>query len=125
MRIIFLISIVLTSTILNSQDYFSNRLFVKLKEEHKTNYALDKDARLRILLYPSEIVSAKPVSIHPLLNSTFELILDKDANLDSLILRLNQFPEIDFAEKVPLYKLFFTPNDPLYSTSMEFKQDTS
>jgi hypothetical protein len=107
MRIIFLISIVLTSTILNSQDYFSNRLFIKLKEDYKSNYALDKDAKLRIPLYPAEIVSAKPVSAHPSLNSTYELILDKDINLDSLILRLIQFPEIDFAEKVPLYKLFF------------------
>ncbi len=116
MRIIFLISIVLTSTILNCQDYFSNRLFVKIKEEYKTTHVLEKDKRLSILLSPAELVSAKPISGHPLLNSTYELILDKDINLDSLILRLNQIPEIEFAEKVPLYKLFFTPNDPLYST---------
>ena len=28
---------------------------------------------------------------------------------------LNQFLEIDFAEKVPIYKFFFTPNDPPYT----------
>ena len=116
MRILILISLVLTTSILNSQDYFSDRLFVKLKEEYKTSYVLEKDKGLRILLSPAELVSAKPVSAHPFLNSTYELILDKVINLDSLILRLNQIPEIEFAEKVPLYKLFFTPNDPLYST---------
>jgi gliding motility-associated-like protein len=116
MRILILISLALTASILNSQDYFSDRLFVKLKEEYKTTYVLEKDKSLRILLSPAELVSAKPVSAHPFLNSTYELIFDKNINLDSLILRLNRFPEIEFAEKVPLYKLFFTPNDPLYST---------
>jgi len=116
MRILFLISLALTASILNSQDYFSNRLFVKLKEEYKTTYVLEKDKSLRILLSPAELVSAKSVSVHPFLNTTYELILDKDINLDSLILRLNQIPEIEFSEKVPLYKLFFTPNDPLYSS---------
>jgi gliding motility-associated-like protein len=116
MRILVLISLALTASILNSQDYFSDRLFVKLKEEYKTTYVLEKDKSLRILLSPAELVSAKPVSAHPFLNSTYELIFDKNINLDSLILRLNRFPEIEFAEKVPLYKLFFTPNDPLYST---------
>ncbi len=116
MRILILISLALTASILNSQDYFSNRLFVKLKEEYKKSYILEKDKGLRILLSPAELVSAKPVSVHPFLNTTYELIFDKDINLDSLIPSLNQFPEIEFAEKVPLYKLFFTPNDPLYST---------
>ncbi len=116
MRILILISLALTASILKSQDYFSNRLFVKLKEEYKTVYVLEKDKSLRILLSPAELVSAKSISVHPLLNTTYEVILDKDINLDSLILRLNQFSEIEFAEKVPLYKLFFTPNDPLYST---------
>ena len=116
MRILILISLALTASILNCQDYFSNRLFVKLKEEYKKSYILEKDKGLRILLSPAELVSAKPVSVHPFLNTTYELIFDKDINLDSLIPSLNQIPEIEFAEKVPLYKLFFTPNDPLYST---------
>jgi gliding motility-associated-like protein len=116
MRILILISLALTASILNSQDYFSDRLFVKLKEEYKKSYILEKDKGLRILLSPAELVSAKPVSVHPFLNTTYELIFDKDINLDSLIPSLNQIPEIEFAEKVPLYKLFFTPNDPIYST---------
>ena len=106
MRILILISLALTASILNCQDYFSNRLFVKLNEEYKKSYILEKDKGLRILLSPAELVSAKPVSVHPFLNTTYELIFDKDINLDSLIPSLNQIPEIVWKNPNSVFEFF-------------------
>jgi gliding motility-associated-like protein len=116
MRITLFLSIVLGSLNLFSQDYYSDRLFVKVKQEFKNSYKLETELNLNKSFFKSKIISVLPVSKHPLLNSTYEVIFENELALDSIISQLNQLEQIDYAEKVPLYKLFFTPNDPLYST---------
>jgi len=70
MRIHILTVIILLSSVLNSQEYYSDRVFVKLNAEYKNTFALETDVRLRLLLNSSEILTSKTVSTHPLLSST-------------------------------------------------------
>ena len=116
MKTFFLLVSLLVLNTVSSQDYFSDRLFVKLKDEYKIDYSLEKDNRLPKLLIANELVSITPVSKHLILSSTYEVVFKNEIDIDSLIDQLNLWQEIDFVEKVPMYKLFFTPNDPLYST---------
>ena len=97
-----------------SQDYYSDRLFVKVSGEFKNSFTLDKDPIVTKLFSRTKVISILPVSKHPLLSSTYEIVFEKEINLDTLVIQLNQLEQIDFAEKVPIYRLFFTPNDPLY-----------
>ncbi|MFN5848252.1 MAG: S8 family serine peptidase [Chitinophagales bacterium] len=116
MRIILFLCILLGTINLFSQDYYSDRLFVKVSGEFKNSFTLDKDPIVTKLFSRTKVISRLPVSKHPLLSSTYEIVFEKEINLDTLVIQLNQLEQIDFAEKVPIYRLFFTPNDPLYSS---------
>lgn len=116
MRIILCYTILLGAFNLYSQDYCSDRLFIKVKEEYKNSYSLEKDVMFLKIIRKVDITSIQPVSEHPLLNHTYEVVLRNKQSLDAILLHLNQIEQIDFAEKVPIYRLFFTPNDPLYTT---------
>ncbi len=116
MRIVLCFTILLGGFNLYSQDYYSDRLFIKVKEEYKNSYSLEKDVRFLKIIRKVDMTSIQPVSKHPLLNHTYEVVLRNKQSLDAILLPLNQLEQIDFAEKVPIYQLFFTPNDPLYST---------
>lgn len=116
MRIISFLAFLLFSNSAFAQDYFENRLFIKIKDEHRSVYSLENDVRFDKILPRALVKSLLPVSKHPLLSSTYELILNENYALDSLVAKIQQLEQIEYVEKVPLYKLFFTPNDPLYST---------
>lgn len=116
MRILSILVFLLFSNSVFTQDYFENRLFIKVKDEQRSVYSLVNDVRFEKILPRALVKSLLPVSKHPLLSSTYELILNESYALDSLVAKIQQLEQIEYAEKVPLYKLFFTPNDPLYST---------
>jgi gliding motility-associated-like protein len=116
MRITLFLFILLGNINLFSQDYYSDRLFIKVKGEFKNSFTLDNDQKVTKLFSKTKVIGILPVSKHPLLSSTYEIVFEKEIILDSLILQLLQLEQIEYAEKVPIYKLFFTPNDPLYST---------
>lgn len=100
-----------------SQDYFSNRLFIKVRENFNRSYAIEEDSRILKLFTNNKILSLKPVSKHILLSSVYELILEKDENNINLYVKiLSQLKELEYVEQVPKYKFFFTPNDPQYSS---------
>ena len=69
MKTIILLFSAVAFTTLNSQDYFSDRLFVKVKNEYKLEYSIEKDNRLSKLFVASELISITPVSKHPILSS--------------------------------------------------------
>jgi gliding motility-associated-like protein len=116
MRITLFLFILLGEINLFSQDYYSDRLFIKVKGEFKNSFTFDNDQKVTKLFSRTKVIGILPVSKHPLLSSTYEIVFEKEIILDSLILQLLQLEQIEYAEKVPIYKLFFTPNDPLYTT---------
>ncbi|MFO8055078.1 MAG: S8/S53 family peptidase, partial [Bacteroidales bacterium] len=52
------------------------------------------------------------------LNRTREIRFRPKERVDSLIREMNLRDEVEFAERVPLTKIFHKPNDPLYSTTV-------
>lgn len=52
------------------------------------------------------------------LNRTWQISFKPAENIDSLLYMLNSHEAIQLAEKVPLSRIFFSPNDPLYSTTV-------
>lgn len=117
MRIYLFFTVILfLSENLSSQDYYSDRLFVKIKPQYIHDYQLIKDKRVLKALNETNLLHSKQVSKHPLLSSVYELIFDSTVNISPLMEDMNSWEEIEYAERVPLYKLFFTPNDPLYSS---------
>lgn len=50
------------------------------------------------------------------LDGLYKISVDNDTNLDSLIFALSQFPNVQYAEPVYQERLFYTPNDPQFSS---------
>ena len=96
MRIILFLCILLGTINLFSQDYYSDRLFVKVSGEFKNSFTLDKDPIVTKLFSRTKVISILPVSKHPLLSSTYEIVFEKEINLDTLVIQLNQLEQINY-----------------------------
>lgn len=50
------------------------------------------------------------------LQKTYLLVFSEYSKIDELLGELSANPEIEYAEKLPVFKLFYEPNDPYYGT---------
>lgn len=97
-----------------SQEYEKNKLFIKLKT---TKYSRSEKNNERIISEfksNDKITNISKVFKSKELELYYIVEIKESANLDSMLLFFKRNNDIDFSEKVPIYKLFFTPNDPQY-----------
>jgi len=111
----------------NYEKYFEDgKLYVKFIDSYNPEIAVatDKTVALTDAAYFSGVISKYNVkSINrpfdykndrKLLN-TFELKIEDHKKLEEAIAELEQMPEIEYAEKVPMQYIDYQPNDPLYN----------
>ncbi|MFH1319718.1 MAG: hypothetical protein ABII90_03580, partial [Bacteroidota bacterium] len=106
----------------SSNDYISGQLFVKIKDKYSIDlkftksqgFSKSEDAKkINALIQKHSIQKIhKPFILNnPKLQRTYIVEFDKAYNADDLIKEFQQLEHIEYAEKVPLYKLFTTPDD--------------
>ncbi|MFK7904893.1 MAG: S8 family serine peptidase, partial [Chitinophagales bacterium] len=109
------------STILNSaetSDYQEGKLYIKIKEHSTVRLgydAQDPSSRQRILNPLIEefgiYLIEKSFKSLPEMHKYYRLHFRQKDKPEALIAALQEFSFIEFAERVPLYKKFYTPND--------------
>lgn len=99
-----------------AQDYYSDRLFIKFKDNAKTE--LSREAIIYNFIKKENVKEYGKAFRSKEMSSVYLLALNRndDKLLDRLITALSEATYIEYAERVPIYKLFYTPNDPMYST---------
>jgi gliding motility-associated-like protein len=112
---ILLISLAVNFNLL-SQDYYDNRLFVKLKESTPTDFSITLNSELANILAKENVYSIRKAFISKELSTIYEIKFEKKINLIKLISKIEKLTFIEYAERIPIYKLFLTPNDPQYTS---------
>ncbi|MEZ4888189.1 MAG: GEVED domain-containing protein [Chitinophagales bacterium] len=106
----------------SDESYCKDKIFLKIKEEaglRLPKYSVDQ----KVPNYPvfgNLIEEYKVKTIYrpfPELKSsafvnTYQVNIDPDSDIDQLIATLQADPNVEYAEKVPVERLFFNPNDP-------------
>jgi PKD repeat protein len=111
----------------NYEKYYQDKsLYVKFVDSYNLQIpvASDHSVNLEDAVYFSEVISefgvqkinrVVPVNNDPKLLRTFQFFIEDHSSLEALIEKLEQMPEIEYAEKVPMYYIDYQPNDPLYN----------
>lgn len=98
-------------------DYKDGKIYIMLTESQmQFNNPI---AFIETLDLPANILSYhQPFTIDSdTLSRVWQLNFSSAEQVDYLLRELEQQKEIEFAEKIPLTKVFLTPNDPLYSST--------
>ncbi len=107
---------------LENEVYFKDKIFLKIKDE--AGLRLPKyNGSQKVSNYPvlgSLLQEFKVEGVYrpfpQIKNSTFvntyQVELDSDSDIDQLIATLQEDPNVEYAEKIPIERLFFDPNDP-------------
>lgn len=98
-----------------SQEYDQNSLFLKVKESSNIELTKKNDKAWKLFLNNKGILKISRPFKSVEMNQYYYIETKPNIDLAKLIKEFNQFEFIDFAERVPIYNLFFTPNDPQYS----------
>src|SRR6059058_1788081 len=104
------------------KNYIDGEIYIKIKKEVPFTFdplqkSIDIQAKLPFLLpfvNRYNITKADAVfyfSKSDVLKRTFRLHITNSKMIDALIKELSLLPEVEYAEKVPLCKVIYTPND--------------
>jgi subtilisin family serine protease len=126
-KIIFLLSCYLLITCAGFgqkiyKDYIDGEIYIKLKKEVPYAFdtlqrSIDIQAKLPFLLpfvnryNITKADAAFYFSKSDVLKRTFRLHISNSKMIDALIKELSLLPQVEYAEKVPLCKVIYTPND--------------
>lgn len=99
-------------------DYKDGKLYLVLEKSHVQN-AEDPLEFLQTLEKEVDITSiSQPFTIDSdTLSRTWEVSFTPANKVDEFMRYFNTLPQIELAERIPLTRVFLTPNDPLYSSS--------
>lgn len=98
-----------------SQEYEQKSLFLKVKEHISIELTKKNDKAWNLFLNKNGILNVSKAFRSVEMNQYYYIETKSNIDLAKLILEFKQFDFIEFAERVPIYNLFFTPNDPQYS----------
>lgn len=99
-----------------SQEYEKNKLFIKFKTTKYSSSEKNNERIVSEFKSNDKITNISKVFKSKELELYYIVEIKESANLDSMLLFFKRNNDIDFSEKVPIYKLFFTPNDPQYAS---------
>ncbi|KAF0199102.1 MAG: Thermitase [Bacteroidetes bacterium] len=127
---LFLLSFAFQGFVATSQtvysDYHDGRIYLKYKDNVAINFEVNPDLTVDISTIPfisalSGEFSLKELSRPFYLNNdgkllrTLMLEFNDFSRVDQIMQRLNQVPELEYVEKVPLDRIDYIPNDSLYT----------
>lgn len=98
-----------------SQVYESNKLFLKIKNNVEINLEKKNDEAWTSFLKKHNILKISKAFRSLEMQQYYIVEAENNVNLNTIIEDFKTFNFIEFSERVPIYKLFFTPNDPQYS----------
>ncbi len=90
--------------------YIKNQLFVKIKDEIDFNPINSIEPRE----FSNKIKITKAFKLIELQKIYLVEVLDSSITTDSVIRFFTKNEAVEYVERVPLYELFWTPNDPMY-----------
>jgi serine protease len=104
------------------KNYIDGDIYIKIKKEVPFTFdplhkSVDIQAKLPFLLpfvnkyNITKADAAFYFSKSDVLKRTFRLHISNSKMIDALIRELRLLPQLEYAEKVPLYKAYYTPND--------------
>jgi len=94
----------------NEAKYIKNQLFVKIKDEIDFNPINAIEPRE----FSNKIKITKAFKLVELQKIYLVEVLDSSITTDSVIRFFTKNEAVEYVERVPLYELFWTPNDPMY-----------
>ncbi|RNI32035.1 choice-of-anchor D domain-containing protein [Rufibacter immobilis] len=117
--------------------YWPDRIFVKLKnssarlQTYSNNKssanqrkafqtAPDKVSAALRKFNPNRVEALKENAKLPSIRNTYEVEVSKTQELAQMLQELNQLPEVEYAERVPYYVLFDSPNDPRFTNNGQY-----
>ncbi|MCB0395774.1 MAG: S8 family serine peptidase [Flavobacteriales bacterium] len=112
----------------SEEDYEIGRIYVKLKDDAPCQFRTRNTERLAIENLPCLVPLKETYNIQALsspfyfsksdkLSRTFEVTFSNTDKVMDLIQELEKDPTIEYAERIPVHHLHYTPNDPLYSSN--------
>lgn len=123
---------------LNAQNVYSEyrdgELFIKVKQDEKvllpkfaSGSAIPQGTYLSELIEKygiTELTQAFDKLNDPILNKIYHVEFTKTDKVDDLMKDVSALPFMEYAERVPLYKVCLTPNDPRYSSDQWYMTST-
>lgn len=116
MKLFLILFLIALNINLYSQDYYEDRLFIKLKNDYQDNLDLTQDKSINFILSKYDKAKFQKAFRSYEMRSVYEVQFKDKVDLTRLIAQLEKYEYIEYAEKIPIYKLFYTPNDPQYSS---------
>ncbi len=127
----FLLAVILVFTSygqIYNENFVDGKIYIKLVEQenfkqntNQPKYQIENFPFLNILSQEYEITTIKAPFYRldaPKLKYTYELQFYAYDKVDELIRELEKSPQIEYAEKLPLYRISVTPNDPLFNDNL-------
>src|SRR5574344_66332 len=110
-----------------SPKFLDGHLYLKFKDNYPINYVVNADKTVDVSYFKDyqHLFEQYGVSLitrpldafqDPKLLRTIELTFSHIDEIEAFIKELQAFPEIEYAEKIPLMFPYFVPNDPYYGT---------
>lgn len=114
--------VVAQSTVEDGQAYYKDKIFLKIKEEvglRLPKFSSDQKVPnypvLGSLIQPYKVKAVYrpfPEIRSSTFVNTYQVNIAPTDNIDELIAALQSDPNVEYAEKIPVERLFFDPNDP-------------
>lgn len=95
-----------------SQDYLDNEIYIKYRQNPSTSDI----SLVRTSLESYSLQTMEKTFRSPELQTIYTITFQSKVDLEAIIERLQALAMIEYAEKVPLHRLFYTPNDPQYTS---------
>ncbi len=95
----------------NEAKYIPNQLFVKIKDEIDFNPITSIEPQA----LSSKIKITQAFKLIELQKIFLVEVMDSTITIDSMIQFFTKNKAVEYIERVPLYELFWTPNDPMYA----------
>ena len=110
-----------------SPNYLDGHLYLKFKDSFPINYVVNEDKTVDIQYFKeyqtlfneygvTQITRPLDAFQDPRLLRTIELTFSEINRIEDFIKELSAFPNIEYAEKIPLMFPNWVPNDPYYGT---------
>lgn len=121
-----------------NSDFLDGSILVKLDRHVQTPESVRIDESLvkyeNLADYPNLKKALRDFSVSELsrpiyytgkedLQKIYRVKFDNYAEIDAMVKKLNELPGVEYAEKEPIYKLSFVPNDPNYTNYYKWYHD--
>jgi len=116
MKLCKLFILLLVSINVFSQGFYEDRLFVKVKDVYAKDVELTENKEINSILKTEEVKEFKHAFISKEMHSVYIVLFRKSVKLEEYISKISEIGIVEYAEKIPIYNLFFTPNDPQISS---------